>query len=104
MLLQLNNNFLHSVRVCGTENRLADIPVAAKDEVFELIVFYGQNIKDIRLCEPSKPQPTMPGTLPYDPAIIQVCCKKKTFKIILDMQHDGKLYLVAVLCPRSWSD
>lgn len=53
----------------GTENRPTDNPVAARDEVFEFIIFRGQDIKDIRLCEP----PNMPGTLPYDPAIVQVC-------------------------------
>lgn len=56
----------------GTENRPTDNPVAARDEVFEFIIFRGQDIKDIRLCEPPTPQPTMPGTLPYDPAIVQV--------------------------------
>ena len=54
----------------GTENRPTDNPVAARDEVFEFIIFRGQDIKDIRLCE--APQPTMPGGLPYDPAIVQV--------------------------------
>jgi protein LSM14 len=56
----------------GTENRPTDNPVAARDEVFEFIIFRGQDIKDIRLCEPPAPQPPIPGTLPYDPAIVQV--------------------------------
>lgn len=59
------------VRMFGTENRPTENPVAARDEVFEFIIFRGQDIKDIRLCEPPTPQPPMPGTLPYDPAIVQ---------------------------------
>ena len=61
-----------TVRMFGTENRPTDNPVQARDEVFEFIIFRGQDIKDIRLCEPPAPQPTLPGTLPYDPAIVQV--------------------------------
>ena len=61
-----------TVRMFGTENRPAEAPVQARDEVFEFIIFRGQDIKDIRLCEPPAPQPTLPGTLPYDPAIVQV--------------------------------
>lgn len=56
----------------GTENRPAENPVAARDEVFEFIIFRGQDIKDIRLCEAPAPQPTLPSGLPYDPAILQV--------------------------------
>ena len=61
-----------SVRMFGTENRSTDNPVAPREEVFEFIIFRGQDIKDIRLCEPPTPQPPLPGTLPYDPAIVQV--------------------------------
>ena len=68
----MNLPFITSVRMFGTENRPTDNPVAARDEVFEFIIFRGQDIKDIRLCEPPAPQPPIPGTLPYDPAIVQV--------------------------------
>lgn len=64
--------FLYAVRMFGTENRSTDNPVAPREEVFEFIIFRGQDIKDIRLCEPPTPQPPLPGTLPYDPAIVQV--------------------------------
>ncbi|XP_046636311.1 protein LSM14 homolog A-like isoform X3 [Daphnia pulicaria] len=75
ILFTLNPNestlALAKVRMFGTENRPTDNPVAARDEVFEFIIFRGQDIKDIRLCEPPAPQPPIPGTLPYDPAIVQ---------------------------------
>jgi hypothetical protein len=69
---KMNLPFITPVRMFGTENRPTDNPVAARDEVFEFIIFRGQDIKDIRLCEPPAPQPPIPGTLPYDPAIVQV--------------------------------
>jgi len=75
ILFTLNPNestlALAKVRMFGTENRATDNPVAPRDEVFEFIIFRGQDIKDIRLCEPPTPQPPLPGTLPYDPAIVQ---------------------------------
>jgi len=75
ILFTLNPNestlALAKVRMFGTENRPTDNPVAARDEVFEFIIFRGQDIKDIRLCEPPTPQPPVPGSLPYDPAIVQ---------------------------------
>lgn len=75
ILFSLNPNestlALAKVRMFGTENRPAENPVAARDEVFEFIIFRGQDIKDIRLCEAPTPQPPIPGGLPYDPAILQ---------------------------------
>jgi len=75
ILFTLNPNestlALAKVRMFGTENRSTDNPVAPREEVFEFIIFRGQDIKDIRLCEPPTPQPPLPGTLPYDPAIVQ---------------------------------
>ena len=41
-------------------------------QVYEYIIFRGADIKDIRVCEPPKPQPTLTGGLPNDPAIVQV--------------------------------
>ena len=43
-------------------------------QVYEYIIFRGADIKDIRVCEPPKPQPTLTGGLPNDPAIVQVRC------------------------------
>ena len=65
-------NFLFSVRSFGTEDRPTDRPVAPRDEVYEYIIFRGTDIKDIRVCQPPKPQPTLEGGLPNDPAIVQV--------------------------------
>ena len=61
-----------SVRSFGTENRPTERPVAPRDEVYEYIIFRGSDIKDIKVCEPPKPLPTLQGGLPNDPAIIQV--------------------------------
>jgi len=62
---------LAKVRSFGTEDRPTDRPVAPRDEVYEYIIFRGPDIKDIRVCHPPKPQPTLEGGLPNDPAIIQ---------------------------------
>jgi len=62
---------LAKVRSFGTEDRPTDRPVAPRDEVYEYIIFRGSDIKDIRVCQPPKPQPTLQGGLPNDPAIVQ---------------------------------
>ena len=62
---------LSKVRSFGTEDRPTDRPVAPRDEVFEFIIFKGTDVKDIRICQPPKPQPTLKGGLPDDPAIVQ---------------------------------
>lgn len=56
----------------GTEDRPTDRPVAPREEIYEYIIFRGTDIKDIRVCQPPKPQPTLEGGLPNDPAIVQV--------------------------------
>ena len=61
-----------AVRSFGTEDRPTDRPVAPRDEIYEYIIFRGSDIKDIRVCHPPKPQPTLQGGLPNDPAIVQV--------------------------------
>ena len=60
------------MRSFGTEDRPTDRPVAPRDEVYEYIIFRGSDIKDIRVCEPPKPQATLQGGLPNDPAIVKV--------------------------------
>merc|ERR1711863_32639 len=62
---------LSKVRSFGTEDRPTDRPAAPRDEVYEYIIFRGTDIKDIRVCQPPKPQPTLEGGLPNDPAIVQ---------------------------------
>lgn len=62
---------LSKVRSFGTEDRPTDRPVAPRDEIYEYIIFRGSDIKDIRVCQPPKPQPTLEGGLPNDPAIVQ---------------------------------
>jgi len=62
---------LAKVRSFGTEDRPTDRPVAPRDEIYEYIIFRGSDIKDIRVCHPPKPQPTLQGGLPNDPAIVQ---------------------------------
>ncbi|XP_067125658.1 protein LSM14 homolog B-like [Centruroides vittatus] len=62
---------LAKVKSFGTEDRPTDRPVAPRDEVYEYIIFRATDIKDLRVCEPPKPQPTLTGGLPNDPAIVQ---------------------------------
>jgi protein LSM14 len=64
---------LAKVRSFGTEDRPTPTPVAARDEVYEYVVFQASDIKDLIVCEQPKKAPV--STLPYDPAIISVSQK-----------------------------
>ena len=61
---------LVKVRSLGTEDRPVSTPVAARDDVYEHIIFKASDIKDLIVCETPKPQTL--GGLPYDPAIVSV--------------------------------
>ena len=47
------------------------MPVPARDEVYEYIIFRGTDIKKIEVCDSLK-QPNLTGGLHNDPAIVQV--------------------------------
>jgi protein LSM14 len=62
---------LAKVRSFGTEDRPTESPVAARDDVYEYIIFKASDIKDLIVCETPKPA-ALTGGLPYDPAIVSV--------------------------------
>lgn len=62
-----------SVRSFGTEDRPTEMPVPARDEVYEYIIFRGTDIKKIEVCEAPK-QPMV--AIHNDPAIVQVIIPK----------------------------
>ena len=57
--------------------------MAPRDEIYEYIIFRGSDIKDIRVCHPPKPQPTLQGGLPNDPAIVQVRIKREKLPTVV---------------------
>ncbi|VDN40248.1 unnamed protein product, partial [Gongylonema pulchrum] len=48
---------LAKVRSFGTEDRPTSNPVAARDDVYEYIIFKATDIKDLIVCETPKPVP-----------------------------------------------
>ena len=54
----------------GTEDREVEKFIPPRDEKFEFIVFRGQDIKDLVVCE--VPSEQTKRQLPQDPAIVQV--------------------------------
>ena len=61
--------FVFSVRSFGTEDRPSENPVPPRKEVFEFIIFRGNDIEDLHVCEPPKLQQNV---LNHDPAIVKV--------------------------------
>ena len=62
------------VKCFGTEGRSAGEEVPGSDDVFELIIFSGKDIKDLSVLteEASKPAPKPRPKPPMDPAIVSV--------------------------------
>ena len=63
--------------------------MAPRDEIYEYIIFRGTDIKDIRVCQPPKPHPTLEGGLPNDPAIVQVRILDFQFYNSYLLQYNG---------------
>jgi hypothetical protein len=57
-----------TVRSFGTEDREAQYPIAAQNQVYDYILFRGSDIKDIRVVNNVGPLQNVPN----DPAIVQV--------------------------------
>lgn len=61
---------LANVRSFGTENRPTERPIPPRNEVFELIIFRGSDIKDLHVSEPPN-KPAAAAPWPQDPAIVE---------------------------------
>lgn len=68
------------MRSFGTEDREAPKKVPPRDEVYEYIVFRGQDIKDLTVC--GSPE----SHLPQDPAIVQVCHTESRYYTLLKLE------------------
>ena len=64
--------FSFPVRSFGTEDRPTDRPVGPSTKIYEYVIFRGNEIKDLYVCQPPRPQQMLEGGLPNDPAIVQV--------------------------------
>lgn len=60
------------VRSFGTEDRCKDKVIPPRKEIYEYIVFRGQDIKDLNVFEPPDKQPAQQPQ--QDPAILHVSC------------------------------
>lgn len=60
------------MRSFGTEDRPTPNPVAARDDIYEYIIFKATDIKDLIVCETPKPVPQLASGLAYDPAILSI--------------------------------
>ncbi|MCP9263512.1 Cytokinesis, Apoptosis, RNA-associated [Dirofilaria immitis] len=70
--LYLNCSSKFIVRSFGTEDRPTPNPVAARDDIYEYIIFKATDIKDLIVCETPKPVPQLASGLAYDPAILSI--------------------------------
>lgn len=74
---------VYLVRSFGTENRPTERPIPPRNEVFELIIFRGSDIKDLHVSEPpNKPPTPAAASWPQDPAIVEV-----SFWLALILMH-----------------
>ena len=53
---QLSTVALSKIRSFGTKDHPTDHTVTPQDEIYEYTIFRGSDIKDIRICQPPKPQ------------------------------------------------
>ncbi|KAL3100503.1 hypothetical protein niasHS_000206 [Heterodera schachtii] len=63
---------LSQVRSFGTEDRPAPVPVPARAEVYDFIIFKASDIKDLIVCEETPPKEPSVVDITYDPAIVSV--------------------------------
>ena len=80
-----------TVRSFGTEDRPTDRPVGPSSQIYEYVIFRGNNIKDIVVCQPPKPQPMLEGGLPNDPAIVQVGLRLTNPVIVDTVTQSGSI-------------